>query len=34
MAKSIINEQNGDILVESILGVGTTFKLKFYKLIV
>lgn len=34
MAKSIINEQNGDILVESILGEGTTFKLKFYKLIV
>ncbi len=34
LAKSIINEQNGNILVESIQGEGTTFKLKFYKLIV
>lgn len=31
MAKSIVNEQNGDISVESVQQIGTTFKLKFYK---
>ncbi|HHY82815.1 MAG TPA: HAMP domain-containing histidine kinase [Clostridiales bacterium] len=31
MAKAIINEQNGDITVDSELGKGTAFSIKFYK---
>ena len=31
MALKIVNLQNGDIKVESVVGEGTTFKIKFYK---
>lgn len=31
MARQIIHEQNGDIGVESVVGQGTTFTVKFYK---
>ncbi|WAA12857.1 HAMP domain-containing sensor histidine kinase [Fervidibacillus halotolerans] len=34
LARSIIDNQNGDIEVESEVGKGTTFKIKFYKQIV
>ena len=34
MAKTIVQHQNGDIVVESQWGKGTTFTLKFYKRIV
>jgi signal transduction histidine kinase len=34
LAKSIMESQRGDILVESTEGVGTTFKLRLYKTII
>ena len=34
MTKRIIKEQLGDITVESKVGVGTTFIIKFYKNII
>ena len=34
MSKKIINLEHGDIMVESVLNKGTTFKIKFYKKVI